>query len=109
LNSRIAMTVCFYKQVKEVDVVAEIITSISGAKIAEIEKAVKTGVKKAIVGEQRIMIGRHYGSSDEFGRIHFVDMEIQRDLSKNYDNRMRLVDPRTIQWLIVGNVKYFTK
>src|SRR5512136_83076 len=30
-NSRIAMTVCYYKQVKEADVVGEIVTAISGA------------------------------------------------------------------------------
>ena len=55
------------------------------------------------------MVGRHYGAVDEFGRIHFVDMEIERDITKSYDNRMRLVDPRTIKYLIVNNVKYILK
>jgi len=108
-NSRVAMTVCFYKQVKEADVVAEIASEIAGAKIAEIEKAIKKGVKKAIVGEERVMVGRHYGASDEFGRIHFVDMEVVKDPSKSYDVRMRLVDPRTLQWLVVNNIKYSLK
>lgn len=108
-NSRVAMTVCFNKQVKEADVVAEITKAISNATLAEMEKAIKKGVKKAIIGEERIMIGRHYGASDEFGRIHFVDMEITKDLTKNYDIRMRLVDPRTINWLIVNNIKYSLK
>lgn len=108
-NSRIAMTVCFFKQVKEADVVSEIVTEVSGAKIADIEKAIKKGVKKAIIGEERIMIGRHYGSTDEFGRVHFVDMEVVKDSSKSYDTRMRLVDPRTICWLVVNNIKYILK
>ena len=108
-NSRVAMTVCFFKQVKEADVTIEILESIKDAKISEIEKAVKKGVKKAIIGEERVMVGRHYGAVDEFGRIHFVDMEIERDITKSYDNRMRLVDPRTIKYLIVNNVKYILK
>ena len=108
-NSRVLMTVCFFKQFKEGDVSNEILEAIKDAKISEIEKAVKKGVKKAIVGEERVMIGRHYGSVDEFGRIHFVDMEIERDATKSYDNRMRLVDPRTIKSLIVNNVKFILK
>jgi hypothetical protein len=36
-------------------------------------------------------------------------MEVVKDPAKGYDNRMRLVDPRTLKYLIVGNVKYFIK
>jgi len=108
-SSRVAMTVCFYKQVKETDVVKEISDAVASAKIAEIEKAIKKGVKKAIIGEERVMKGRHYGSMDEFGRINFVDMEIPKDTTKSYDVRMRLVDPRTISYLVVNNIKYSVK
>lgn len=108
-NSRIAMTVTFFKQVKEADVVAEVVAEVSGAKLSEIEKAIKKGIKKAITGEERTMIGRHYGSMDEFGRIHFVDMQVVKDPAKSYDTRMRLVDPRTITALVVNGIQYNLK
>lgn len=108
-NSRIAMTVCFLKQVKEADVVSEILTEMQNAKLSDIEKAIKKGVKKAITGEERVMVGRHYGEINELGRVHFVDMEVVKDLTKSYDVRLRQVDPRTIIYLIVNNIKYSLK
>ena len=46
---------------------------------------------------------------NNFGRVDFVDMEIQKDFSLSYDNRFRQVDPRTIEWLIVNGIKYVVK
>jgi len=108
-SSRVAMTVCFYKQVKEGDVTSEIMKAYEGSTVKTMESAIKKAVKKGLEGEERVMIGRHYGATDEFGRIHFVDMEVTKDPAKGYDNRMRLVDPRTLQYLIVNNVKYSLK
>lgn len=108
-NSRVVMTVCFYKQVKEADVTTEIMKAYEGSTVKTMESAIKKAVKKGLEGEERVMIGRHYGATDEFGRIHFVDMEATRDTTKSYDTRMRLVDPRTLQYLIVNNVKYTLK
>lgn len=108
-NPRVAMTVCFFKQVKEADVVSEIMKAYEGSTIKTMETAIKKAVKKGLNGEERIMVGRHYSTTDEFGRVHFIDMEVARDDSKSYDNRSRLVDPRTIQYLIVNNIKYTLK
>ena len=108
-NPRVAMTVCFFKQVKAADVVTEIMKAYEGSTIKTMEAAIKKAVKKGLTGEERVMIGRHYSTTDEFGRIHFIDMEVAKDDTKNYDNRSRLVDPRTIQYIIVNNVKYILK
>jgi len=108
-NPRVAMTVCFFKQVKEADVTAEIMKSYESSTPKTMEAAIKKAVKRGLEGEERVMIGRHYGASDDFGRVHFVDMEVVKDASKDYDTRMRLVDPRTLQHLIVNNVKYNLK
>jgi len=108
-NPRVAMTVHFFKQVKEADVTAEIMKSYESSTPKTMEAAIKKAVKHGLEGEERVMVGRHYGASDDFGRVHFVDMEVVKDASKDYDTRMRLVDPRTLQHLIVNNVKYNLK
>ena len=76
---------------------------------AEFKKKIASAVSDALVGEERTMVGRHYGSQDEFGRIRFIDMEEKKDDTKDYDTRQRLVDPRTICWLILRGVKYKVK
>jgi hypothetical protein len=91
------------------------------AKIAEIQNAslknasallndlMENPITKVIPGKLRVMKGRHYGNVDELGRVHFIDMEITKDASKDYDTRSRQVDPRTIQHLIINKVKYILK
>ena len=113
-SARTAVTVNFNCKVKEADVKKALhaLYANKGGKIlseADYKKKVNAEVKKAISGEERTMIGRHYGSQDDFGRIKFIDMNAARDKSKSYDTRHRLVDPRTINWIIVGNVKYVAK
>jgi hypothetical protein len=105
----VAMTVNFNKQVKEADVVKELMEAYEGSTVKTMEQAIKKSVKSALAGEERTMVGRHEGSVDEFGRIHFTDMEIEKTPGKDFDSRHRLVDPRTINWLIVRNVKYIVK
>ena len=74
-----------------------------------LEELIENPISKWTPGHLRVMKGRHYGHVDELGRIHFIDMELQRDPSKDYDTRSRQVDPRTIQWLIINKVKYTLK
>ena len=105
-NSNIAMTVNFNKQVKELDIVKEITEAYQNSTPKEFETKVKKAIKKSLDGEERTMVGRHYGNQDEFGRVQFIDMNLPREKGKNYDTRMRLVDPRTINWFIVNGVKY---
>lgn len=101
-SSRTALTVCYTKQVDPKDVASKIVGITT-------EAQAKVVAKSLVQGEERVMKGRHYHSVDDFGRVHFIDMEIEKDSSKSYDVRQRLVDPRDIKWLIVDNVKYVRK
>jgi len=119
INSpRIAMTVAFYKKdvpKTKTALKAEkeaMVTSFQNAKVSEIEGLVQRFIDNPITtvipGELRIMKGRHYGEMDDLGRIQFVDMEIAKG-SGATDARLRQVDTRSIQYLIVNKVKYILK
>ena len=109
-----ALTVNYNKQVKEDEVEKQLFELYpnKGGKIlseADFKKKVTAALKGALTGEERTMVGRHYGGQDEFGRVRFIDMEQSKDPKKDYDTRQRLVDPRTINWVIIRGVKYSVK
>lgn len=113
-STNIALTVNYNKQVKKEDVQNDLFALYpnKGGKIlseADFKKKVKDAVEGMLVGEERTMVGRHYGSQDEFGRVRFIDMNEKKDPAKDYDTRQRLVDPRTLNWLILKGVKYEVK
>ncbi len=108
-NPYTAIAANFNKQVKDTDVVKEIMAAYEDSTPKEMEKAVKNAVKRGLQGEERTIVGRHTGSQDEFGRINFTDMEITKTEGKDYDTRLRLVDPRTLNWFILRDVKYIIK
>lgn len=104
-----AMTINYNKQAKEADIVKEIQDAYDNSTPKEFSTKIKAAVKKSANGEERTIVGRHYNTYDGFGRLSFIDMDIAQDASKSYDVRNRLVDPRTINWLILKGVKYVTK
>lgn len=118
-NARVAMTVTFYKKDQEKGKKA--FDAEKKAKIEEIQSAslktaadllndlIENPITRTIKGELRVLRGRHNGHVDNLGRIHFIDMDIELDKSKDYDVRKREVDPRTIQSVIVGGTKYKLK
>jgi hypothetical protein len=118
-SSRIAMTVAYITKATEKtkkDFEAEKNTKINEIQNASLKNAtallsdlIENPITREIPGKLRVMKGRHYGHVDDLGRIHFIDMEIKRDATKDYDTRSRQVDPRTIQYLIVNKVKYVLK
>lgn len=108
-HTGVAITVNFNTKVKETDVVKEIMTAYEGSTNKGMETAVKKAVKNAMVGTERTMSGRHYGAMNELGRIQFTDMEAEKTPGKEYDSRLRLVDPRTINWFISRGTKYTVK
>jgi len=111
----VVMTVNFNTQVKEKDAIEQLrdIYPNKGGKMtseADYTKKVKEIISSVITGKERTMVGRHYGSQNEFGRVSFIDMEVDKDPSKpDYDSRTRQVDPRTINWMIIRSVKYKIK
>ena len=108
-NPNTAMTVSFQKQVKAEDVIKEIMEAYEGSTVKTMGEVIKKSIKKALIGEERTIKGRHSGELNEFGRIQFVDMEITKDFSKDYDNRLRQIDPRTINYIILKGIKYTVK
>lgn len=111
----VVMTVNYNKQVKEKDALDAMVSIYpnKGGKMlseADFKKKAKDIISSVITGDERTMIGRHYGSVNEFGRVNFIDMQEKKDDTKaDYDSRTRQVDPRTINWLIVKGVKYTVK
>lgn len=104
-NSRVAMTVMFNKQV-DPKKVSENVSSIYdqlgiGMTKQDFEKKIKAVMN--IKGDERVMVGRHYGGIDVNGRVSFVDMNVTSGINT------RLVDPRTLNYIIVNNVKYQVK
>lgn len=118
-NPRVAMTVAFYK--KDVNKTQKAYKAEVEAAIKEVQEAtvskveailknlIENPISKVIPGELRVMRGRHYGYVDDLGRIHFVDMEQEKGSNPESDSRMRQIDPRTIQYIIVNGVKYLLK
>jgi hypothetical protein len=105
-NPRIVMTVTFKKQADPKDLKTTVLKLLqdtkAGAKIPATRK-LSTILKQATEGESRTMVGRHHGGTDEFGRLQFTDMEVDSG------HNLRLVDPRTVEEAIFGNVKYKVK
>lgn len=108
-NSNVVFTVSFNKQVKDTDVVKEIMEAYSSSTPKEIKAKVKKAVKKGLNGEERVLEGYHTGVQDDFGRVSAIDMNIEKDPSKDYNSSLRLVDPREINYLILKGVKYEVK
>ena len=95
-------TVTYYKQLRPEDLLDKI------KSIKDTTTLSKTDVKDWTNGEVRELTG--YRTSDaNFGRSNVVDLSVKLDTTKNYDNRKRLVDHRTIISLILRGIKYSLK
>jgi len=108
-NPNVVFTVSFNKQVKESDVIKEIQEAYESSTPKEFETKLKKAVKNGLNGEERVLVGYHTGVQDEFGRVSSIDMNIEKDPSKDYNSALRLVDPRTLNYLILKGVKYKVK
>lgn len=113
INSpRIAMTVAFYKKDKPKTKtaykkeVATAIKKVQEAPVSQIATLLQDLIDNPITnytpGEFRVMKGRHNGNMNDLGRMEFMDMEDKSGFVKQ-------VDPRTIQYIIVNNIKYTLK
>lgn len=70
----------------------------------EIEKALKNISKEAIAGEERTLVGYLLNVEPKMGRSVAIDLEVPFDR-----HRIRQIDHRTLNWLILKNVKYVVK
>lgn len=96
-----AITVNFTKQLKE-DEVAEVIKKNLGLTPKKLAQAV-------LAGEERTLTGRlHSTELDDLGYMRVIDLKIPKPTT-GYDNRLRNINPRNINWMIVNGVKYKAK
>lgn len=110
-NPGIAIGLSYNKKLKEDEIADQIIDLYPNKgkmfSKADFEKSVRATL--SITGEERTMYGRHNGHLNDQGRLSFIDMNEADDSSKSYDTRTRLVDTRTLNWVIVGGVMYKQK
>ena len=112
-STRSIITVNFNKKINEKEYIEKLVNLYpnNNGKLKskkQYESDIKDATKSLLAGEERTMIGRHYGRYKS-ERILFIDMELENDASKDYDTRIRLVDPRTLNWMICDNVRYIRK
>lgn len=96
----------FHKKIKEKDVadaVFEILTEDDLSDQKAVQKHVRAALKEALQGKERTLVGYLIKAEPKMGRSEVIDLEAEGD------HRMRLVDHRTINWMIIKNVKYVTK
>ncbi|NVB40990.1 hypothetical protein G6O69_24330 [Pseudenhygromyxa sp. WMMC2535] len=100
-------TVNFNKQAKEKEVVDEILGAVdelgSDPDPKVLTKRIKAAVKKGVSGQVRTLIGYLVQTEAKMGRSQVIDLEAPGK------HRYRLVDHRTINWLVLKNVKYVVK
>lgn len=112
-STRMIMTVNFNKKIDKKEYVEKLVNLYpnKSGKLksqAQFEADITSVTDDLLIGEERTMIGRHFGTYKS-ERILFIDMELENDAEKDYDTRIRLVDPRTLNWFVCDNVKYVRK
>lgn len=97
-------TVNFDKQATE----KSINEKLNGADIAT-AKSRKALAKELRVGEQRTLVGYLIATEPILGRSKVIDLQQQFAGAASAAGAMRLVDHRSLNWMILGNVKYVKK
>lgn len=62
-------------------------------------------VKTLTLGEERVITGHHFGGFDEHRRLQFFEI----DATKGSESQFKLVDLRTVNYVIVKSNKYTVK
>ena len=98
-------TVNFHKKIREEDILEAVLSSLKEQELTspQAKKQLKAVVKQALQGEERTLIGYLLETEPKMGRSQVIDLEAQGD------HRTRLVDHRTINWIILKNIKYVQK
>jgi hypothetical protein len=99
-------TVKYKKKVKPQEI-KDAVTSINKGKILSNDEISKV-INKVFEGEDRTLVGYRLGTAPD-GRVRVIDLQVKLDTTKEYDNRIRLVDPRTMYELTTKNIKFVLK
>lgn len=99
--------VSFQKQPDSKDI-QDALASINKGRILS-NKDIADVVKTAYKGNERLLTGYLIKTETGFGRSMCIDLNIDMGNKPNYDERIRQVDHRTLNWLIYKGVKYSVK
>ncbi|MCK6513108.1 hypothetical protein L6R29_24525 [Myxococcota bacterium] len=100
-------TVNFHKQPKEKEVLEEALAVIRAEGTGDpkvFEKHLGEAIKRGIHGEERTLVGYLIQTEPKMGRSQVIDLE-----APTAAQRIRLIDHRTINWIVIKNVKYIVK
>lgn len=97
-------TINFDKQVKVKDSSEKIQQLLANADNYKTKKSINEFTKDLLTGENRTLVGYLINCEPMTGRSTVIDLEISSDR-----HRLRQVDHRSIQWMILKNVKYIVK
>lgn len=97
-------SVCFTKKISEKPI-ADRLATLTPEDL-ESPKKRRALAKEFTHGETRTLVGYLYNADPEMGRSIVIDLEAPED---NYESKKRLVDHRTIEWLIFNKIKYVAK
>lgn len=111
VNPRIILSLSFNKKVdiKELKEEIDKLYHQSDTKWSFKQMIFESIIGNGIKGEERTMIGYHLGRFDKLGYLQFIDLEVEKDNSKEYDNRIKRVNTGSLNWVIVNNKKYKVK
>lgn len=101
-------TVSFHKQPKEKEVLDEAL-AVLREEAGEVdkktlEKHLGAAIRRSINGEERTLVGYLLQTEPKMGRSQVIDLE-----APITGHRIRLVDHRSINWMIIKNTKYIAK
>jgi len=101
-NPRTAMTVNFHKKPDHKDAAK----ALEEGKGKLSTRAWNKKVQEAYTGKESTLVGYHTGSFDGHSRLQFIKLD-GKNATKGGD--FRLVDTRTVNWVIVNRTKYVVK
>lgn len=91
-NIRTAVTVNFHKKADAKEIAAELAAGQGDLN----KKQWAAKVEAALLGEERTMVGYHYNTHNEHGRLEFIE----------HGKGPRTIDPRTVNYIIVNQIRY---
>ena len=97
-------TINFDKQVKAKDCSDEVAQLLANPDNYKTKKSITEFTKNLLTGDNRTLVGYLVNSEPMMGRSTVIDLEVAID-----KHRLRQVDHRSIQWMILKNIKYTVK
>jgi hypothetical protein len=102
-NAGDTVFMCAFNKKADENTVAEALGSLSVAELTT-PKTLKKHLKSILQGEERVLTGHLLNSEAKLGRSQVIDLNIPKG-----EYNIRLVDHRSLNWIIFKNIKYIVK